>query len=380
MTNEPLLQGLYWHDLDGIRARHAAGAHLDALDENGSTPLTEAILGGTGYPRVVKLLLELGADPSLEDGNGYTPWLACLDRQHDRVVETEQRRIRQLLEEHGASRVGEEHLLLQRAAAAGELQTVERMLDEGIPVQTRITSPLGAAVFGRHPAIAELLLQRGAAVDGQGPQDALTLLMHAAAGGQEDMARLLVAHGADVIRAVDGPQGIMTAAWYARSNGHEQLADWLAGLQPGAERAPIPRSALAGGPRAKFIELYQRYTSAPERGLSTEQIVKQLLKWDKAYGVSVFDVQVDRLNVSFEKLPEDTRKLAKDIVTLCPDVLEQGFASLGEALEHFAERAEPIPDDLAALCAGLDPATPDFPILALQRSLQLNRSVALWWD
>ena len=111
-----------------------------------------------------------------------------------------------------------------------------------------------------------------------------------------------------------------------------------------------------------------------------EQIVKQLLKWDKAYGVSVFDVQVDRLNVSFEKLPEDTRKLAKDIATLCPDVVEQGFASLGEALEHFAERAEPIPDDLAALCAGLDPAARDFPILALQRSLQLNRSVALWWD
>lgn len=380
MTHEPLLQGLYWHDLDGIRTRHATGAAIDAIDRNGSTPLTEAILGGTGYPGVVKLLLQLGANPDLQDSNGYTPWLACLDRLHDRVVETEQRRIRQLLEEHGASRVGEEHLLLQRAAAMGELQTVERMLDQGVPAQTRITSPLGAAVFGGYPAIAELLLQRGAAVDGQGNQGDLTLLMHAAAGGQEDMARLLVAHGADVVRAADGPEGIMTAAWYARSNGHQQLADWLAGLQPGAERAPIPRSALNGGPRAKFIELYQRYTSDPERGLSTEQIVQQLLKWDKAYGVSVCDVQVDRLTVQFEKLPEDTRKLAKDIIKLCPDVLEQGFASLGEALEHFAERGEPVPDDLATLCAGLDPAARDFPILALQRSLQLNRSIGLWWD
>jgi hypothetical protein len=172
----------------------------------------------------------------------------------------------------------------------------------------------------------------------------------------------------------------MTPAWYARSNGHAQLADWLAAQKPGAERAPIPRSALNGGPRAKFIQLYQRYTSAPARGLSTEQIVQQLLKWDKAYGISVSDVQVDRLNVHFEKLPEDTRKLAKEIVKLCPDVLEQGFATLAEVLEHFSERAEPVPDDLAALCADLDPAARDFPLLALQRSLQLNRSIGLWWD
>lgn len=380
MVADNLLKGIYWQDLDGIRARHAAGADINGLDRNGCTPLTEAILGGTGHPKVVELLLELGANADLQDGNGYTPWLACQSRLQDRVAESRQRRICQLLEAHGVSRAGEEHLLLQSAAAAGERESVERMLDENVPVQTRFTSPLAAAVFGGHLAIAELLLKRGANVDNLGRQEDLTLLMQAAASGLEEMARLLVAHGADVTRATDGPTGIMTPAWHARSNGHEHLADWLAGLQPGAERAPIPRSALDGGPRAKFIELYQRYTSAPGRGLSTEQIVRQLLKWDKTYGVSVCEVQADRLTVRFERLPEDTRKLAKDIVKLCPDVLEQGFATLDEVLEHFAEREEPVPDDIAALCAGLDPTASDFPLLALQRSLQLNRSIGLWWD
>lgn len=380
MSGEQLLQGIYWHDLDGIRARHGAGATVDALDRNGSTPLTEAILGGTGYPRVVKLLLELGADPSLEDANGYTPWLACMSRQDDRVVEREQRRIRQLLEERAASRAGEEHLLLQQAAAAGDLPGVEAMLAQGLPVQTRITNPLNAALFGGHPAIVELLLQRGADVEGQSAQDDLTPLMHAANHGREELARLLVAHGADVVRAVDGPEGIMTAAWYARSNGHEQLADWLARLRPGAERKPIPRSALGDGPRAKFIELYRCHTSAPNRELDTEQIVRRLLKWDKAHGVSVSEVQVDRLTLRFETLPEDTRKLAREIAQLCPDLIEQGFASLGEVLEHFADRQEPLPDDLRALCEGLDPGARDFPLQALQRSLRQTRSIGLWWD
>ena len=72
-ANDPILLGAYWFDLDGIRQRHAEGADANALDENGHTPLTEAIAGGTGYPKVVKLLLELGADPDRADGEGLTP-------------------------------------------------------------------------------------------------------------------------------------------------------------------------------------------------------------------------------------------------------------------------------------------------------------------
>jgi len=380
MAENPLLQGLYWLDLDGIRARHAAGASLAACDPRGFTPLTEAILGGTGYPKVVALLLELGADPSQADANGFTPWLACRDRLKDPTVAREQQRIRELLEAAGASRAGEEHLELQEAAAAGDLARVIALLDQGVPVQSSISSPLGAALFNGHTRIFELLLQRGAEVEGRAGDPGMTLLMHAAHDGLEEMARLLVAHGADVLRAAEGEEGIMTPAWYARSNGHDRLADWLASLRRGAERQPIPRSALKDGPRAKFIELYRRYTSAPARGLDTEQIIRQLLKWDKAYDIQVSDVQPDRVSVHFQRLPQDTRKLAGEIASLCPEVLEQDFATLGEALEDFAERGEPLPEDLRRLCEGLDPTAADFARQALQRSLQLNARIDLWWD
>ncbi len=380
MPGNPLLIGAYWLDLDSIRQRHAAGANPDALDSNGSTPLTEAILGGTGYPEVVKLLLQLGANPNLEDANGYTPWLACLMRLPDPVVEDEQRCIRALLETHGASRAGEEHLQLQNAAAIGDLAAVQALLDQGLPAQTRITSPLQAALSADHLQVAELLLRHGASVDGQGEAYDLTPLMRAANAGRSEAARLLVAYGADVMRAQEGDDGFMTAAWYARSNGHDALADWLAGLRRGAERQPIPRSARSGGPRAKFIELYRCHTSAPDRGLDTAKIVDQLLKWDKAHGIQVSEVCPDRLCVHFAQLPDDTRKLAREIVRLCPDVIDQGFGCLGEVLEDFAERGSPLPDDLQALCEGLDPTKRDFGIQLLQRSLQLQRRVSLWWD
>lgn len=375
----PLLQGFYWVELDAIRARHAAGAELDALDAHGSTPLTEAIRGGTGYPAVVRLLLELGADPSREDGNGYTPWLACLDRQDDPVVAGEYRRIRELLEQHGASRDGEAHRQLQDAAAAGDLPQVTALLEQGLPAQTRITCPLAAAIFAGHLPVAERLLQHGAHVEGIGTAGDLTLLMHAANSGLDDAARLLVAKGADFTRAMDGPEGIMTPAWYARSNGHLALADWLASLGRGAERCAIPRAAINGGPRAKFIELYRQYTSAPQQGLDTRRLVDCLVRWDKAHGVQVSEVGADRLRLHFESLPEDLDKLVRDLDKLCPSLL-QGFADVREALEHFHETDTAPPIELSQLCEGLDPQAKTFAHQLLQRSLRREKTVSLYWD
>ncbi|MDH1264470.1 ankyrin repeat domain-containing protein [Pseudomonas sp. GD03944] len=367
-----LLQGLYWHDLDGIRERHAAGADLNGLDDNGCTPLTEAISGGMGYPPVVKLLLELGADPHLADGNGLTPWLACLMRRQDRVVETEYRKIRKLLEAAKADRRGEELFDLEDKAAAGDLRAVQALLDKGCPVEGAHAAPLGAALFNGHGDVAELLLQRGASVEGKGVDEhGMTLLMSAANDGLLDMVQLLVRHGADVCRAWNGPDSCQTAAWYARDAGHHEVADWLAAQHPGAERSPIPKAALNGGAKAKYLDLYRHYTQGANHGLNTEAIVKKLQRWDKDYGIHVLDVSTDRLTVQFERLPDDLGKLAKDIGKFCPDTLDS-FAAM-------AEQKTPAPDQ-QALLQGLDPADKHFAYKALQRWLQTHQAVGLWWD
>lgn len=370
---DPILLGLYWFDLDGIRQRHAAGADLNALDQSGHTPLTEAIGGGMGYPKVVKLLLELGADANLADATGLTPWQTCLMRRHDRVVEDEYRKIRALLERSGADRRGEELFALEERAAAGDLPGVRELLDNGCPLEAAHAVPLGSALGNGHGEIAELLLQRGASVEGLGSEEhGMSLLMSCANQGQLEMVQLLVRHGADVCRAWDGDASCMTAAWYAREAGHHEVADWLAAQRPGAERRPIPKSALNGGAKAKFIDLYRQYTNGANHGLDTEAIVKRLQRWDKEHGIWVLDVAADRLTVQFERLPEDLGKLAKEIAKFCPDVVD-GFAAL-------AEPHEARPADLQALLQGLQPSVPQFGLKALQRSLQTHRAVQLWWD
>lgn len=375
-ANDPILLGAYWLDLNGIRQRHADGADADALDENGHTPLTEAISGGMGYPKVVKLLLELGADPDRADGEGLTPWQTCLTRRHDRVVEEQYRKIRVLLEEAGADRSGEALFELEDHAAAGDVERVKTLLDGGCPLQGAHASPLGAALHNGHTEVVELLLQRGANVEGTGADvHGMTLLMSAANHGQLDILELLVRHGADVCRAIDGADGCMTAAWYARQAGHHAAADWLAAQHPGAERKPIPKAALNGGAKAKYLDLYRHYTNGANYGLDTEAIVKRLQRWDKEHGIHLLDVATDRFTLQFERLPDDATKLAKEIAKFCPDALV-GFAALAEQ----SEQLDALPPDTRELLQGLRPDDKHFALKALQRWLQTHKAVQLWWD
>ncbi|UXY16204.1 ankyrin repeat domain-containing protein [Chitiniphilus purpureus] len=381
MTDLALLSGIYWTDLDGIRARHAAGADVNAVDANGRTPLTEAILGGTGYPAVVKLLLELHADPSVEDANGYTPWLAYRSMAGNPVTERAQSRIRALLEAHGASRAGEAVFELQARAGAGDIAAVRGLLEQGVRIETPFCSPLGAALFEGHPQIAELLLQSGANPEGCEPQAAgLSPLMHAADMGLLPMVQLLVQYGADVTRAADGEDGCMTAAWYARQKGHHDVADWLAQQHPAAERCRIPQSALGDGPKAKYLALYRCYTNGRNHGLDTDAIVRQLSAWDKRHGIQVQDVATDRVTVQFIDLPDDVGKLVKEIDKLCPDVIGQHFGLLDEHAAQFTVAGQAVPADLAALLQDLDPGHRQFGQQVLGRWLRTHRAVQLWWD
>lgn len=373
---DPILLGPYWFDLDGIRQRHTEGADPNALDDSGHTPLTEAIGGGTGYPKVVGLLLELGADPHLADAHGLTPWQTCLTRRHDRVVDREYRKIRALLEEAGADRRGEELFELEERAAAGDLPVVLALLDGGCPVEAAHAIPLGVALYKGHGAVAEELLQRGAKAEGLDVEaHGMSLLMSNANRGNLEMVQLLVQHGADVCRAIDGPDGCMTAAWYARQAGHHAVADWLAAQHPGAERSPIPKSALNGGAKAKYLDLYRHYTNGANQGLDTGAIVKRLQRWDKEHGVHVLDVATDRFTLQFERLPEDTGKLAREIARFCPDAAD-GFAVLAEQVE----RPSDLPEDMQALLQGLKPDDKRFGLKALQRWLETHKAVQLWWD
>ena len=172
------------------------GAQPDAADFSGRTALYSAALAGDA--RMARLLIDRGADIKAADHRGYTPLDAAI-RSRSRA---------------GAAAVVE--LLLQRGADSEKVdpgfwgrsapqwlrvEPVERVrewlqripgLDEQIP-----DSYLDAAISNADPAVAALLLDRGADPNAKG-LFGLFVIHGAATRGDLEVAEALIRRGADV--------------------------------------------------------------------------------------------------------------------------------------------------------------------------------------
>ncbi len=87
-------------------------------------------------------------------------------------------------------------LALVEAAAAGDLEEVRRLLEQGIPVDTRGrqgSTPLISAALGGHADVVELLLERGADPNSRTTTGHNALVMAASFGYREIFNRLVAA-------------------------------------------------------------------------------------------------------------------------------------------------------------------------------------------
>jgi ankyrin repeat protein len=116
---------------------------------------------------------------------------------------------------------------LHVAATKGHLPVVRLLIDAGADVDRRErhgVSPLLQAVGW--PGVMEALLDAGADVDGATVQG-VTPLMSAAAFGEMESVRLLLARGADPNRRDDSGS---SAADFAGEKGEDEIASLLLGL------------------------------------------------------------------------------------------------------------------------------------------------------
>jgi ankyrin repeat protein len=122
---------------------------------------------------------------------------------------------------------------LYQAAAAGDAETVRRLLGAGVDVNCLVdissptpsfnVSPLMAAAEAGHVNIVFLLLWHDAEVNAQ-DSVGWTPLMRAAAGRHIEVARLLLAYGADVYRKNDAGE---TALTWAQNKGATDIVELL---------------------------------------------------------------------------------------------------------------------------------------------------------
>lgn len=238
-------------DLDALRGLlEPIGGFPDRVpDQSIGTPLVYAVHHGP--LQLIAALLEAGADPDLDDGDGFPPLIAAVTSgRHDVAA------VIGLLLRHGADpdrRGINDETALHLVAAAGDLALVELLLGHGADpnVTTRIddveTAAETAARAG-HQAIVDRLRPLTTRIDWEdasrsGDLRALrrlvdaghdldttdgfgqTALMRAAHGGRTEAVGWLAARGADLDRT--GKFGL-SALMLAVIGGHHRTARALA--------------------------------------------------------------------------------------------------------------------------------------------------------
>ena len=250
------------------------GAHIDEKDISGMTALLLATQ--LGHLSVVQCLLrEGGARIDEKDSSGKTALLLAAQLGHLSVV--------QCLLREGGARIDEKNdsgmTALLCAAGNGHLPVVQCLLREG---GARIidekdssdnTALLWAAGNGHLPVVQCLLREGGARIDEKN-NSGYTALLWAAQWGRLLVVQWLLQEGGAHIDEKDN-QG-RTALNIARTQGHTNVADYLASFQPSLiiNCNPQPKSPSASAAFFKPSASNTMPAAAPVVSASPKQTPK----------------------------------------------------------------------------------------------------------
>jgi cytohesin len=204
------------------------GANPNLQEEDDPTPLMEAV--GRGNLEMVQVLLKAGADPQATAEEGMTALDLAVQNRHKEIVK--------LLE----NRVVPSKRLLMAAVQARDVRMVEKLIAQGVPVnfcdEEHSYTPLSWAAENGSARIARRLIEAGADVDARDWMNQ-TPLWSAVTYDRVRVVRVLIEAGAKVDVTDDsGDTLLQNAIWSESFRSIEVLIE--AGADPNlvAEGAP----------------------------------------------------------------------------------------------------------------------------------------------
>jgi ankyrin repeat protein len=213
------------HELEVEHLLSLNGEHINLTDSTGTYPIISA--SQNGYEKVVRLLLERGAEVNAQGGHYGSALQAASYSGHDHIV--------QLLVERGAkvnAQGGRYGNALQAASVNGHDKVVQLLLESGAEVNAQggdFGNALQAASFDGHDKITQLLVEKGAEVNALGGEFG-NALQAASYSGHDQIVQLLVEKGAKVNVQGGAYRNALQAASYS---GHDQIVQLL--VERGAE-------------------------------------------------------------------------------------------------------------------------------------------------
>lgn len=113
------------------------------------------------------------------------------------------------------------------------------------------------------------------------------------------------------------------------------------------KQPPEPGNEIVVGlGKDQFDILRIAATDAANYDMSTEDLIKKLLEYDKKYGIEILQAGTDTVLFRLKSLPTNVRAFSEDVYKFCPDIVDQGVETID----------------------------------ALQKIVAEEKMVALWWD
>ncbi len=228
----------------------ARGADINTGDREDSSPLVNAAMGNR--MDVVRLLVERGADVTARDDNGVTALISAARQRNLAMV--------RFLVDHGAqitdtSALGSNCLII--AASVGADSLVDYLLTRGFDINKRNRSGFDAlyyASMNNYPGIAATLIEHGADLQYRSDHGE-TRMYTAAVRGDTAIAAMLLARGLDVNGTDNwGMTPLTAAAW-----GNHEMAKWLvahgASVEPTNDSVPAPISTAVFSGNVETVRL-----------------------------------------------------------------------------------------------------------------------------
>lgn len=233
------------------------GAHLNDPDtQTGATPINEAAFKGN--TRVVQFLLQFHPDLGIADNRGYSPLDSAvrMGKEDSAMLllnaEPKDRLTAQFLEK-----------IMTEAVSKNQARVAAALLGQGVSVNSMLASgstPLGAAAFAGAAEVVSVLLA-GSADPNLSDSDGASPLWSASLKGYDAVAETLLDYGAAVNHLNTSSQ--TTALYAAASLGQEKVVKLL--LDRGADssicgnnhKSPY-QAALENGYRDVAIQLQNR--------------------------------------------------------------------------------------------------------------------------
>ncbi|OGF58597.1 MAG: hypothetical protein A2Y62_07945 [Candidatus Fischerbacteria bacterium RBG_13_37_8] len=206
----PIFYAASYGNADAVQALIKAGADVNIVDIEGKSPIFYA--AESGNVEIIELLIKKGAKVDLADKEGKSPLMAALENLQLEAAHV-------LRDTSSAIDKGTEDTIatveLAIAASKGDINKAQALISDGINVNSkwppyRSKPILHYAVENNQAAMVKLLLASGVEADAWDANQ-WTALMLAAANGNEDIVKELIANGADINAQVDSKSAISLA-------------------------------------------------------------------------------------------------------------------------------------------------------------------------